>query len=259
LHHLLEAWRTLGRPALLQARSLCHDRPDVIHYDGAALHYIGLLRLRNWFAPLGESPADGVAQVAVAISLCVLVAREPALRLGGFFEPMEILFEDSELSLRLRIAGYDVAVAERARCLHKGGTPGLSVRSSSDAYAARRTFLHSRNRWLLLGSCYSPWARLVATPGLVAYGLVHLLFVLRSGHLGPWLRGKAAAWRLWPAARARRRLLRGEQCRPLRALLDAGPLTYNPWLVNSGVRRWVQRLLDGVLSLWWRAVARWLL
>jgi GT2 family glycosyltransferase len=182
------------------------------------------------------------------------VRRAAALQAGGFFEAMSILFEDNDLSFRLRAAGHDVLVHADARCLHKGGTPGLSVRGGRDPYAARRSLLHSRNRWLYVLSCYRLRTLLLVSPALFAYGVVHFVFVVAQGHVVAWLRGKSQVVRLLPAICERRRLLAAIRTRPDRALLVCAPLTYNPGLTASRPRALVQRVLDGFLAAWWRLV-----
>ena len=148
-------------------------------------------------------------------------------------------------------------MAEDAHCLHKGGTPGLSVRGRGDRYAGKRTFLHSRNRGLLLVSCYRVRTLVCIAPGLAAYGIVHLGFVAISGHLLHWVRGKASLLRHLPVAWRRRRTLLPLRRRRDADVLAAPPLTYNPGLAEGGVRGFVKRMLDRFLAAWWRLVRRW--
>jgi N-acetylglucosaminyl-diphospho-decaprenol L-rhamnosyltransferase len=242
--------------AMVQARSLVAGDEATIHYDGADIHFLGLLRLRHWFVPVAAAGVPATVPVGAAIALCILVRRTPVQRVGGFFAELEILFEDTDLSLRLLLSGHQVLVAERALCRHKGGTKGLSRRGADDAYPERRTFLHSRNRWLVVLSCYRWRTLLVLWPALLLYGLVHLAFVAAEGHLGAWLRGKLALRRLLPVVHARRRQLAALRTRPDREVLTAGPLTYNPGLTRGGVRGAVRGALDAGFTLWWRLFRR---
>lgn len=239
--------------AAVQARSLCADRPDLVHYDAADLHYLGVLVLHNWFQPLvvaGPPPEPAGAVVA----LCILVDRDAWLRVGGHDEELFILFEDNELSWKLRLAGYRLRLCAAALCVHRGGTAGLSLRESSDPYPARRTFLHSRNRPRVLLACMHWRTLLLTLPAQLLYGFVHFGFALRRGHVRAWLRGKWDLLRGLPALLRRRRRIQALRVVPDRAILIAAPLTLNPTVAaRTGTLR---RCLDAAWIGYWRVVRR---
>jgi hypothetical protein len=108
----------------------------------------------------------------------------------------------------------------------------------------------------MLLSCYRVRTLLVIAPALAGYGLVHLGFVVASGHLPHWLSGKASLLRHLPAAWRRRRLLAPLRRLPDRAVLGSLPLTYNQGLAERGARAWVRRALDRFLAGWWSLVRR---
>lgn len=243
------------RTAMVQARSLCADEPERVHYDSADLHFLGTLVLHNWYRKLADSPWPR-EPVGAAIALCVLVRREPYLAVGGFDPNLFILYEDNQLSYKLRMRGHLVRLAEGALCLHKGGTKGLSVRGAEADYSGRRTFLHSRNRWYVLLTCMR-WRTLVLTlPVQLLYGVVYAGFGHLRGHVRDWWRGKLELVRLVPAALRVRKLVQGGRTVPDRDLLVAAPLTLNPGLAESGGKGALRRALDGTFSLWWGCVRR---
>lgn len=240
---------------LAQPRSVVSTEPDRIHYDGAEFHYVGLYALRNFFRPIAEAEGEGTVPVSGFVSICGLMDREIVLELGGYDEQLFILFEDFDLSLRLRIAGHRLLSVEDALVDHDAGTPGISFRQ--DAYPAKRAYFHSRNRWLLLAKCYSLRSLIVASPGLAVYELVWLLFTLRSGHLLRHLHGKASFVKRLPQTLALRRIVqRSRRCSD-RDLLVPGPLTLSPQLVEKPLAAKLARGLDAVLSGWWRLAGRW--
>ncbi len=246
--------------AMIQARSLLGSVDGPVHYDGGTFHYVGLIALRNWYRPQQDlaSGAAGLDRVDVAISLCCLARRERLVACGGFDERMFILFEDLACSYALRLKGYRVAVAGDAICLHKAGTAGLSTRGPAKEYAARRSFLHSRNRWIFVLTHYR-WRSLVLLfPGFAVYGVVHLGFVVASGHLGAWLRGKRELWRLRGYLRARRRRIQDLRSGRGHEAFSSPALTFNPGLAGGPARRFVRSGLDGVLGLWFWCV-KWAL
>ncbi|MGE3175601.1 MAG: glycosyltransferase family 2 protein [Planctomycetota bacterium] len=241
--------------AMVQARSLCGDDGARVHYDGADVHFLGVLVLHNWYRPLAEAPwPDG--PVGAAIALCLLVRRQRYLDVGGFDEHLFILYEDNQLSYKVRLRGWTIWLAEGALCTHLAGTRGLSVRSAGDRYGGRRTLLHSRNRWYVLLTCLR-WRTLVLTlPAQLLYGAIYAAFAHAGGNGLWWWRGKAQLVRLLPTAlRARRAVQRGRVARD-RDLLVGGRLTLNPGLADRGAKAAVKRWLDGGCDLWWRMVRR---
>lgn len=246
------AWAATSRPgvAAVQPRSVFADEPDRVHYDGGALHYAGLLSLRNWYAPLAEARGEGAVEVGAFVSLCALVDRHALLRLGGYDERFFILFEDLDLSCRLRLAGRTILCAEDVVVRHDAGTPELSFRRGDD-YPRSRVFYHSRNRWLYLFKCPRWRTLLLAAPGLLLYELAWLLFVLRRGELGAWWRGKRAFLAELPRSRALRRAAQRARVRGDRGLLVGGPLTLTPALASRATRA-----LDALLAGWWALAGR---
>jgi GT2 family glycosyltransferase len=252
LEKLRAALEADPQAVLAQPRSLVAHEPDRVHYDGAHFHYIGLLTLRNFFKPLTEAEGRGTVPVDGFISICGLLDRDVVLGLGGYDEEFFILFEDYDLSLRLRIAGHRLLSVEEALCLHRAGTPGISFRESS--YPALRAYFHSRNRWLLLAKNHSLGTLVLSLPGLVIYEVVWSVFAVSRGHLWGHLRGKAAFLRrLRGALRQRRRVQASRRVRD-RDLLVGGPLTLSPQLVARPAARRIAAALSALLAGWWRLV-----
>ena len=234
--------------AAVQPRSVFAAEPTRVHYDGGALHYAGLFSLRNWYRPLAEADGSGVAEVGGFVSLCALVDRRALLELGGYDERYFILFEDLDLSHRLRLAGLTILCAEDVVVLHDAGTPGISFREGRD-YPASRVFYHSRNRWLYLFKCARWWTLLLALPGLCVYELAWFAFAVRQGGLVSWTRGKLAFLADLPRSWRLRRAVQRSRVRGDRGLLVGGPLTLTPALDSRPAR-----LLDRALRAWWALV-----
>ncbi len=240
--------------AIVQPRSVFFTEPTRVHYDGGAFHYVGLIALRNSYRAIAEAEGRGVVPVDCAVAVALLVDRDALLALGGYDERFFILFEDLDLSYRLRARGFAVLSAEDAIVLHKGGTPGISYREGP-RYPASRVLLHSQNRWMFLVKNYRAWTLFAAAPGIVAYELVWLGFALVSGGLGAWLRGKRRFMRELPRLVADRRAIQRDRSVGDRALLRGGPLTITPMLTTAPLNSAVIRALDLGLRSWW-SVAR---
>lgn len=258
LGRLLAALRESGPDvALLEPRSVFDAEPARVHYDGGALHYAGLIALRNFYTPLERAEGRGTLEIGCAVSVALLVDRERILELGGFDERYFILFEDLDLSYRLRAAGGRILAVEDALVRHMGGTRGISFREGP-RYPARRVYLHARNRWIFLAKNYRAWTLAACAPGLVLYELSGFGFALLAGAPLAWLRGKLDFLGELGGILRERRRVQALRRRGDRALLVGGPLTTTPDALRGGVRRTAQRALDRLLRGWW-ALARRLL
>ena len=245
---------------MAQPRSVYKDDSSRIHYDGGDIHYAGLISLHNFGVERSSTlegdaskgpatvRAQAVTEIDVAISLCLLVDKKEVIDAGGFDEAFFILFEDLDLSHRLRLAGHTILRVSDAVVHHDAGTAGISFREEAD-YPARRVFFHSRNRWLYMVKCHRLWTLFVTAPGILVYECAWFLFALKEGNAGAWLRGKAAFFRCFGEARRKRRGVQKRRKIGDRALLVGGPLTLSPNLAAS--RGLAARMLDGVLRAYW--------
>lgn len=236
---------------LLQPRSVFADDPGRVHYDGGYLHYAGLIALRNFYAPLPAAEGDGVLPVDAVVSLCLLVNAEVVLAAGGYDERYFILFEDLDLSYRLRSEGHSLLVVEDVLCIHDAGTAGISFRDGP-RYPARRVRFHSCNRWVYLTKCYGAWTLVLAAPGLMIYECAQLGFALQQGALGAYFAGKLDFLRSLPAGWAARRRVQSRRRVGDRQLLVPGPLTLTPAVAQSPGKARLAHWLDRALRLPWR-------
>jgi hypothetical protein len=240
--------------AIVQPRSVFDSEPERVHYDGGAFHYAGLIALRNFYRPIAAAEGAGVVPVDCAIAVALLIDTEKVMALGGYDEGYFILFEDLDLSYRLRLAGARILSVEDCLVRHRHGTEGMSYREGAD-YPRRRAYMHSRNRWHFLYKCYRTRTLVAALPGLAIYELVWLLFTAVQGHTTAWVQGKRDFFRDARAIRAAREGVRETRRLPDRALLVGGPLTVTPAVAGSTGKRLALRALDLALRAWW-ALAR---
>ncbi len=234
--------------AILQPRALFDGERDRIHYDGGHFHYVGMMTLVNFYTPLrdaGDRPRD----IDAAISFALLLHREKVLEAGGYDPAHFILFEDHDLSLRVRQRGHVVRHVPDAIAYHREGTAGISFRTEQ-AYSPRRVLFHSRNRWFVLLKCHSWRSLLLGVPGFLAYEAAYLAFALRKGHGGAWCLGKWQLLRALPRLLRQRRVVQRARRVRDRDLLRADPLTVSP-LIRPGR---ALRALSRFLTVWWRLV-----
>jgi GT2 family glycosyltransferase len=247
-----------GLPGVVavQPRAVLAGDPDVVHYDGGRMHYVGTMSLDNL---LVRAPAGGDAQDTDAvISMALLLDRQAVAEAGGWDEAFFILFEDHDLSYRLRARGGRLRRVPQAIVLHREGTVGLSFRPGAPSYPARRAYLHARNRPYLVLKNYSWPALLASWPGRAAYALVYMVFALRRGVLGSYLRGRWELLGLLPRAMRLRRRLAGRRVVSDHQLLVATDLSISPVIARSRLEARLEKAFNGALRAWWR-VARCLL
>ena len=237
---------------LAQARSVLHDEPTRVHYDGGGFHYLGLIALRNFYTPLVEAEGVGVVEADALVAICALLDRDVVLLRGGYDEELFYLAEDLDLALRLKLAGERLLSVEDALVRHRGGTAGLSFRGGG--YPAKRVFLHARNRRWILCKCYRVRTLLLILPAFALYECVWVVFALKNGELGAQLAGRLAFLRALPRLSRARAAVQAQRRRTDRELLVGGPLVLSPALTARGGARGAAALLDRVLRAWWRAV-----
>ena len=252
LEKTLHAWEQTPGVVLAQPRSVFDDQRDVVHYDGGFFHYIGLMTLRHFYGRLEEAE-EGDREVDAVISLALLVDREVVLEMGGYDSSFFILFEDHDISYRLRALGHRILSVGNALVYHRHGTAGISYREGPQ-YPSRRAFLHSRNRWIVLLKNHHLWTLIATAPGLMVFEAAWFLFALKKRLIVPYLHGKLALIRELPGVFRARRDLMTKRTLGDGSLLGAEDLTITPLIDRKGGVGRAERCLNACLRGWWRVV-----
>ena len=103
--------------AACQSRLLFYDRPDVINAEGNDVNYLGFTWCRNY-----GNRSDGATEIqpTPALSGCSTILRRDVLdQLGLFDEDFFMYLEDTDLSLRIRRAGYQIVCNPKSVVYHK--------------------------------------------------------------------------------------------------------------------------------------------
>ena len=240
--------------AVASPRALDAAHPEMVHYDGGSFHYAGVMALRNFFQPVAgcdDEPLD----VDAFISLAALVDRDKLLSVGGYDPAYFILFEDHDLSYRLRACGHRIRSVPRSLVDHRAGTEGISFRGGH-TYPARRLFLHSRNRWMTVLKCYRTRTIVLASPGVLLLGAAYVFFAWRQGALKDYVRAKSSLIAHWPHIRAERARIGSLRTVPDRDLLGSPDLTFSPRIERGRSGSLAQRGLSWGLRLYWVLIRR---
>ena len=119
LERMLAAAEAHPGHALLGARLLLDDRPEVLDGTGDAYHVSGLAWRRHHGRPVAEAPA-GAEEVFGPCAAAALYRRADFLAVGGFEERYFCYLEDVDLALRLRLAGHRALAVPDAVVRHVG-------------------------------------------------------------------------------------------------------------------------------------------
>ncbi len=241
-----------GHPhAVLAMAAIIHEHaPDTVQYVGAEPHFLGVPALLRAETPVAN--LDGVVRVVgTAITCCVMVDRA---RLGGrrwFDERLFFYLEDHEFGLRASLQGHDLLTVPQARCLHRAGTIGVSIRQTG-RFTPIRVRYTIRNRWLTVLMLYQAGTLLRFAPALAAFEAFQLLGAIRQGWLRHWLWAAGSAARMLPHALRVRREMRTCRKRGDLEVLRAGPFPFNKAWRRSPLTRAAQGALDLLAGLNWR-------
>ncbi len=176
------------RPTVVCPRIRLLPERDIVQADGAALHFLGTLMLRN--ANLRVDCAPAIAgPVDACIGACMLVNRAQVMEAGGFDELFFFYFEDLEFSMRLRAIGHRIWCEPAAQVFHErgAGTPNLSFRGQ-EPYPPRRAYLTMRNRLISMLIHYRLRTLLMLSPVLALYELASFVAACWKGWPAEWLR-----------------------------------------------------------------------
>lgn len=180
-------------------RILCDPDTRLLDNAGTLMYADGLNRSRGHLqaaAGLYERPEEAL----IASGCAGLYLREPVLALGGFDEDFFAYGDDTDLGLRLRLAGYGCLYVPSALVRHRQS-------ASTGALSLQKIYWIERNRiWVLLKLFPARW--ILASPW---HTLRRLWAAWRSGMRGEGLAGElvrkhsivsfaAALLRAWAAA-----------------------------------------------------------
>lgn len=178
---LEQALRPMADPAVAAAQSLIlmGDR-ETVNSAGNALHFLGFsycVGYREKFRTPYYVNLKGRSPEIVCASGAAVLLRMSALKQVGFFEDLFFLYHDDfDLSLRLRGAGFKIALAADSIVYHK----------YEFSRSIQKYFWMERNRFIVLLIHFRRRTLLLILPMLMAMEAGMFLFALRSG----WWREK---------------------------------------------------------------------
>lgn len=114
LARLVEAAERDPRAGIVMPTIYFHEAPDVVWSAGSRFRFFPPAIVMNRKPPRGERPSMDFSP------LCTALVRAEALKAAGLMDPTYLYyFEDYDLSLRIRDAGYGLRLVPGARSTHK--------------------------------------------------------------------------------------------------------------------------------------------
>ena len=171
--------------------------------DGAGDAFTwGLKAYRRGAGARDEGQYSQEEQILLASGAACLWRAEAFRRLGGFAEEFFAYYEDVDLSLRARRAGYEIWFAPAAIAWHAGG---------ASTAAARREFagfMAVRNRWATIVRNVPAWWLTRRAPSVALGELTLAASAIASGEGRQYLRALRAGLASWSAWRRDRLAIR---------------------------------------------------
>lgn len=212
----------------------------VVHSWGNELHYLGVGYVGGDGAPDRELTVRAVGYASGA----GVLYRSSALREVGLCDPELFMYhEDTDLSWRLRLAGWEVLLGPRAIMQHHW---------EFDRGGSAKLYLIERNRLVNLLTHYRVRTLLLVAPALVLLEICSLGFAGRHG----WLRRRLGVYVYLLRASTRRYLAaKRRSVQAIRRVPDRAVAAHLTGRIDAPfVGRAVLSLLNPLLAGYWRLV-----
>lgn len=153
LRALLETAAADPGLGLVACRILHAGNRDLLDNLGVGLWPDGMSRGRHHFGRDADAPK---AAPLLPSGCAMLIRRRAFLEVGGFDDGFFLYSEDTDLGIKVRLAGWKCGLADRAAVYHQsGGTWGV--------ISPEKLYYVERNRLAVLFRYY-PWTLIAASP-----------------------------------------------------------------------------------------------
>jgi hypothetical protein len=238
----------LNTKVLLTApRVVYKSNPDIIQFESADCHLLGMMSLRQANTRTDNAPME-ITQTSSMVSACFMIDRrrwrnqslpgkspynQPINNQPLFDEDFIFNLEDHDLGVRANLLGFIILAVPHATVMHGSGTEGLSYRPGR-AMSATRMYCLIRNRWWIVCRYYSLRSLIILAPLMLAFELLQLMGVILKGWGKEWWRAFVDTVKHLPVLHAERKVYQALRQRADREILHTGnlPLTQ---AMNSGI------------------------
>jgi hypothetical protein len=253
---LIETLNDNPHAALVMPRVLYARDKNIIQYDGAYSHFLGLMILNNANKPLILSSIES-KKLGSIVTACFLMDRSRWNGVEPFDESFYFNYEDHDFGFRTRTMGHEIVSAPSACCYHREGTKGLSFRSGGN-YSRIRVFCLIRNRWQIILKNYSFKTLILLSPIFLVYELFQISVVIKKGWHVQWV--KAFMWMLLhsPDILRKRQAIQKSRKTDDCDILRDGSIPFTHDLTKSTLERTGKNLLNFLASVYWNGIKRFI-
>jgi len=237
---------------LVAPRVLYESTPEVIQYDSANCHFLGLMTLRNADRLVTQTEAASSPTTSL-VTACFLIDRRRWTGSAPFDEDFVFNLEDHDFGVRANLRGLQTWIEPRAIVRHGEGTSGLSYRPGH-AISSRRMYYLIRNRWLIIGKSYALRTLVLLSPVLLLYEVFQLLGLIRKGWLREWWQALSSVLRNLPLLHEKRRAVQASRKTPDRLLLQPGPLPLTVAVRSGRPEKLAIALMERIANGYWKIV-----
>ena len=193
--HLVRALDADPAAALATPKVLLLEDPARINACGNVPHYSGITTCRGYGQ---RAEAFGRQEAVPAVSGAAFLIRRDAFEEINRFDPLFFMYlEDTDLSLRAKLAGFRCLFVPDAVVLHR----------FAPTFSSSKVYWLERNRTMMLVKMYRWRTLLLLSPALLLTDVLVLAYGLAHGPRHLLAKAKAYAWvaRRWPTIMANRR------------------------------------------------------
>jgi GT2 family glycosyltransferase len=254
LDYLIAALEENPMAVAAMPRVLYASNSNIIQYDGADAHYLGLMQLHNENAPT-KSADDAIKKISSIVSACLLINRKNWSFSELFDKSFFIYLEDHDFGMKARLLGHELLSVPHATVLHREGTRGLSLREQGK-YSQIRVYNLIKNRWQIILKFYKIKTLAILLPIIFFYEFIQFLAIIKKGWLKEWL--ISAKWIIFniQSVLAKRRILQKRRINKDREILNGGSLPFSSYLTQSKIEKFGLIIINKIVSMYWEGMNR---
>lgn len=253
---LLEVINREKGPLIAAPRVLYHQQPEIIQYDSADCHVLGMMTLRNTNQFSSAVSQESVTTTSL-VTACFMIQRRRWDGSPLFDDQLVFNLEDHDLGVRANVLGHSLMVVPAATVWHDNGTAGLSWRPGY-VVASRRMFCLIRNRWWILLRYFSLRTLLLLAPLLAAFEILQLAGMISKGFWREWLQALYSTVEHFPKLLQQRRRLQADRQKPDSLILKPAPLPLTSAMTEKVSARRVVKLFEDFMFAYWRLISPYL-
>lgn len=253
LHSLMDVMKSKDNAIFCASKVLSMEDKDKIMSAGSSINYIGHMVLRHRFESEELMAETDPQKLSIIDSTSVLLDREKFEELGFLDEDLFLYYDEMDFCLRAQIMkGYECYYVPKAKVYHGEGSVESSFRGKKKKFPSFRAYLMTKNRWLVILKNYQLKTLFVVSPMLLFFELITIAFMIKNRNIGSYFRG--IWWNIvnLPSTISKRRDIQRKRKVYDRELLSAEPLSINPVLHRSGLEYHVYRIINSILSGYWK-------